>query len=103
MDTRLSRGYQKLYVSFSHVPCLLPVYRARDRGFLNFGFGEPMFGIPVVFAISVMSAKAAINPLACGCLNCLHHFRRSRRFREKRRIAKHMFGKTYPDGPYPLN
>ena len=53
--------------------------------------------IPVVFVISVLSvisANPAINPLACGCLSCLRRFRDFRCFREKRRIAKHRFGKT---------
>ena len=51
----------------------------------------------VISVLSVISANPAINPLACGCLSRLRHFRRprdSRRSREKHRIAKHRFGKT---------
>ena len=70
----------------------------QNRAFLNLGFGEPIAPwILVVFVISVLSADPAINPLACGCLSCLRHFRHfrdSHRFREKHRSAKHRFGKT---------
>ena len=37
----------------------------------------------VFSVLSVISANPAINPLACGCLSCLRHFRDSRRFHEK--------------------
>ena len=73
-------------------------------GGLNIVFGAEMSTklcfapwILVVFVISVLSvisANPAINSLACDCLSCLRHFRDSRRFREKHRIAKHRFGKT---------
>ena len=70
-----------------------------SRVFLNLGFGEPMFRtwilvVFVIYVFSVISANPAINPLACGCLSCLRHFRDSRRFREKHRIEKPRFGKT---------
>ena len=51
----------------------------------------------VISVLSVISANPAINPLACGCLSYLRHFchfRDSRRFREKRQIAKKRLGKT---------
>ena len=66
------------------------------RVFLNLGFGEPMFCTTDSrgFRCFRGSANLAINLLVGGCLSCLHHFRDSRRFRGKHRIAKHRFGKT---------
>ena len=53
--------------------------------------------IPVVLVISVVSvicATPATDPLLCGSMSCLRHFRGSRRFRKKNRIAKHRFSET---------
>ena len=59
-------------------------------------FAPWVLAVFVISVLSVISANPAINPLACGCLSCLRHFRDSRRFFfcEKQRIAKHRFGKT---------
>ena len=68
------------------------------RVVLNLGFGEDFAPqSPLVFVISVVSvifATPASDPLVCGSLSCLRHFRGSRRFRAKHRIAKHRFRNT---------
>ena len=55
--------------------------------------------IPVVFVISMVSAQPTLNPLVCGCLNCLCRFRDHRRFRDCHRVANYRFGRPYPRDP----
>ena len=38
--------------------------------------------------LSVISVNPALNPLVCGCLNCLRHFHDSRRFCESHRVLR---------------
>ena len=71
----------------------------QNRVFLNLGFGEPRFWTSDSrgfrrFRGFVIFAAPATDPLVCGSLSCLRHFRGFRRFREKNRIAKHRFSKT---------
>ena len=58
--------------------------------------GLPVFCTPDsrAFHGSLLPAKPELNPLVCGCLNCLRHFCDSRHSRENHRVAKHMFWKT---------
>ena len=55
------------------------LYPLFDENSLNLCFASR---IPVVFVMSVISAKPAINTFVCGCLSCLRCFRDSRRFHE---------------------
>ena len=51
--------------------------------------------------VSVSFATPATDPLVCGSLSCLRHFRDCRRFRKKNRIAKHRFCKPMFRIPEP--
>ena len=73
------------------------------RIFLNLCFGEPMFCTLDSRGFRHFRAfrdfRKSSNQPPCLCLSGLSssfiNFRDSRRFREKHRIAKHRFGKTY--------
>ena len=43
------------------------------------------------FMTSRFLVNPALNPLVCGCLNCLRRFRDSRSFRESYQVASHAF------------
>ena len=77
------------------------IKKARNRVFLNLGFGEPLFctldsrGFRHLRAFRHFCKSSNQLP-CCGCLSCRRHFRHfrdSRRFREKHQIAKYRFAK----------
>ena len=71
--------------------------QTRNSVFLTPFWGQPVVctldscGFCILRGFRVVSTNPALNPLACGCLNCLLRFHDSRRFHESHRVAKHRY------------